>query len=62
MHQANLLQAIFFVPSQTNGTMLYELYYQHLHKHHAHITNLCSLAIINFGNIKKEIMVLTRME
>jgi hypothetical protein len=48
---------IYFVPSPTNGTMTYELYYQHLRLHHDHVANLRSFAITNVSNIKNEILV-----
>jgi hypothetical protein len=48
---------IYFVPSPTNGTMTYELYYQHHRLHHDHVANLRSFAITNVSNIKNEILV-----
>jgi hypothetical protein len=45
---------IFFIPTPTNGTMPYELYYRNLHAHHEHIANLRSFAITNVGDLKAE--------
>jgi hypothetical protein len=56
-HKDELPQEIYFVPSPTNGTMPYELYYQHLRVHHAHVASLRSFAITNISNIKNEISV-----
>jgi hypothetical protein len=49
-----LPHGIFFVPTPTNGSMPYELYYQSLHVHHDHIANLRSFAITNVGDLKAE--------
>ena len=56
-HKDELPQEIYFVPSPTNGTMPYDLYYQHLRVHHAHVASLRSFAITNASNIKNEISV-----
>jgi hypothetical protein len=56
-NQADLPADIYFVPSPTNGTMTYDLYYQHLRLHHDHVANLRSFAITNVSNIKHEILV-----
>ena len=52
---ANLPKDIYFVPSPMNGTMSYDLYYQHLNIHHTHVSNLHSFAITNVGNLKAQI-------
>ena len=52
--QAELPNEVYFVPSPTNGTMSYELYYQHLRIHHEHIANLRSFALTNVGDLKAE--------
>jgi hypothetical protein len=44
----------FFVPTPTNGTMPYDLYYRTLHAHHDHVANLRSFAITNVGDLKAE--------
>jgi hypothetical protein len=52
--RADLPKDIFFVPSPTNGTMPYELFYQNLQAHHEHVANLRCFAITNVGNLKAE--------
>jgi hypothetical protein len=56
-HQSMLPREVFFVPTPTNGTMDYELYYQHLSIHHAHVSSLRSFAISNVRDIKTDIMI-----
>jgi hypothetical protein len=57
LHKDDLPRDIYFVPSPANGTMAYDVYYQHLRLHHAHISNLRSFAISNVHDIKTEITV-----
>jgi hypothetical protein len=57
LHRDDLPRDIYFVPSPANGTMAYDVYYQHLRLHHAHISNLRSFAISNVRDIKTEITV-----
>ena len=49
---SELPNEVYFVPSPTNGTMPYELYYQHLRMHHEHVANLRSFAITNVGDLQ----------
>lgn len=46
---------IYFVPTPTNGTITYDLYYQHICIHHQHVHALCSFAITNIGNLQAPI-------
>jgi hypothetical protein len=55
--QHSLPREIYFVPTPTNGTMDYEVYYQHLRIHHAHVSSLRSFAISNVRDIKTDITI-----
>ena len=55
--EKQLPSELYFVPTPTNGTMPYDLYYQHIRLHHQHIHNLRSFPITNVGNIKATITV-----
>jgi hypothetical protein len=55
--QDYLPREIYFVPSPANGTMDYDIYYQHVRLHHAHISNLRSFAIENVRDITTEITI-----
>jgi hypothetical protein len=48
---------LYFVPTPTNGTMPYDLYYQHIRIHHQHVHDLRSFPITNVGNLKATITV-----
>jgi hypothetical protein len=56
-NEKQLPSELYFVPTPTNGTMPYDLYYQHIHLHHQYIHNLRSFPITNVGNIKATITV-----
>jgi hypothetical protein len=55
--QHSLPGEVYFVPTPTNGTMDYDIYYQHLRLHHAHVSNLRSFAITNVRDIKTDITI-----
>jgi hypothetical protein len=48
---------LYFVPTPTNGTMSYDLYYQHIRIHHQHVHDLRSFPITNIGNLQATITV-----
>ena len=48
---------LYFVPTPTNGTMSYDLYYQHIRIHHQHVHDLRSFPITNVGNLQATITV-----
>jgi hypothetical protein len=55
--EKQLPSELYFVPTPTNGTMPYDLYYQHIQVHHQHVHDLRSFPITNVGNLKATITV-----